>query len=445
MDSLLNFASLSFVGRRKNNEDSKFPDEIPSESKITLFAVADGMGGANAGEVASLLAIKTISSFLEEQLNPEISYTDDDIKAILKKGFQKIQVGIADTVKDNPAYTGMGTTLVLLLHFNCKWFGANLGDSRLYYINENKVKQLTKDHTLLQEYLDSHDQPPDEEWLNKYSSYLVKVLDGTECIPDVFVVEEEFKNSDDSCFLLCSDGLLPGKGIGGELPYASIIHNSKDIQESAEQLVCQAYHRGSTDNITVILIETKGFKHSPSRDKKYIFPPDPQPQQFKHIPGRRKSSLLFFVIISGLILCFLGILYLTLPDRSMSHGVSSDRIKISPSLTLKNTPSHSNNLVNNSSPWEPFKDDWYSMPLDIKSYLMWNTYSGKSDVSMYKILIFDNKSLIDSASVDQRASSYPLNKFEHLKPDLKKKYLFILKARLSNDQTAEKSIYFYYK
>ena len=248
----LEFYAQSIEGRRDNNEDAFLAIRLNEEN--TVLAVADGMGGAAAGEVASHIAIQTLHLYLQEQLE-EINEASD-FKGILLEAFNEIQRNICLQIGEHPEYQGMGTTLSVLWIYKIQYVWANLGDSRIYFLDDHQIKQITKDHTFIQDYEEQNGLPAPPEMVAQYGNYILRTLDGGNDVPDVFPSGKDFELLDHSCtFLLCSDGLIVNNLQSLEKHFYSVVMTNKSGKKASESLVNFAYQQGSTDNITVVLGE----------------------------------------------------------------------------------------------------------------------------------------------------------------------------------------------
>lgn len=390
----VNSYGYSFIGRRKNNEDSFIIRELSPE--FSIYAIADGMGGAIAGEIASSLALEVMVNFLGKEIKSDSDYSDQEISDFLKKGFEKVQKAISEEIIKNPEYSGMGTTLVVLLKAKDKWVCANIGDSRLYMLLEDKIQPVTKDHSLLQQYIDSNDHLPDEEWLLKYSSYLTKAVDGSNTEPDIYFLEEinaEFGSG--ICFLLCSDGLLTKTNVKQDEDIHRIILESEDIRDSAEQLISNAFYNGSADNITVILIETPGFKRDPIIKNKLPFPP--VLNSLTDSPYRKRGWLFYF-LISAIFICLLSIfliISISHPFRKSIRNIDRNTLLIN-ELSKDSKSVLQDHLLKN---WNPFNPDEYRLPLNDSSMIIWTPIYDSSHVSSYIICINKQNVRLDSIRI----------------------------------------------
>jgi protein phosphatase len=207
-----------------------------------LLAVADGMGGHAAGEVASALAIATVAPL-------DHDVPGSDLTAALRDSARAANAHLRDMVAGDPDLAGMGTTLDALL-FNGNRLGLlHIGDSRVYLLRDGELTQVTHDHTLVQSLVDEGRISEEEASTHPQRSVITKVLDGhDELEPDLSVRETRVGDR----WLLCSDGLTGPVGSPDTLREALSI---PDPQESCDRLVQLALRGGGPDNVTVIVAD----------------------------------------------------------------------------------------------------------------------------------------------------------------------------------------------
>lgn len=239
--------AVSDVGlRRINNQDSMFAS---SDNEFPLFIVADGMGGHNAGDIASYMAVEGIVKYLKNR-KAELN-SEKNIKKIIKEAVEDVNDRIYLKSFEVPAYFGMGTTITLAYIYNSKIFIGHVGDSRAYLINNNKIKQITEDHTLVNELIKNGSITPAEA-INHPQRNLITRAIGTSCKieMDFYIVDI---NKDD-VFILCSDGL---SNMVGEDTILDVINNNSNdnIDDMCNTLIELAKDNGGKDNITVIGIK----------------------------------------------------------------------------------------------------------------------------------------------------------------------------------------------
>jgi serine/threonine protein phosphatase PrpC len=224
---------------RSGNEDSAMTGS-------SLLAVADGMGGHAGGEVASKIAITTLAGMVPVLTAQDID--TDSIEDLLLNSLHTIDGEIALVASDEIELRGMGTTLTALLIRDGRAALLHVGDSRCYRLRGNTFEQLTHDHTVLQELLDSGTISMSEAHDHPQRSMLTQVLMGEGSVAPVLMVYEV--NPKDR-FLLCSDGL---SSVLTEKEIKSLLKKS-NRDEAVEALVEATYVNGAPDNVTVVVAD----------------------------------------------------------------------------------------------------------------------------------------------------------------------------------------------
>jgi protein phosphatase len=239
-------SGLTDIGRkRKTNQDSIYlnPDK-------NLFVVADGMGGHNGGDIASQMAVEHIPEYMLKNL-------DKDPKSAFPKSVQYANSKIKEKSHNDELLHGMGTTVVGFYFKGDTLYISNVGDSRAYLVNRNKLFQLSKDHSLVQEKLNLGIYNRDQAAADPQKNVLVRTV-GFE--DDIEVDLFTYKVSKNDIFLSCSDG-LHGKVSDADILY--IINKyipdpskatPESVQQTATTLVAQANANGGNDNISVIVV-----------------------------------------------------------------------------------------------------------------------------------------------------------------------------------------------
>ena len=247
----LQSASLTDPGRvRDHNEDC-----IESRPEIGLYVLADGMGGYNAGEVASGMATSLISDGLQETWAPgDVARMGRDEAKAASERMLREQIGRANsaiftTSQNNPECAGMGTTLVVCLFHDNFMTVAHIGDSRLYRLRGDAMEQVTRDHSLLQEQLDSGLITPEEAKLSQNKNLVTRALGIDPTVePEIHVYETQ----KDDTYLLCSDGL--SDMVEDEEIRLTLITLRTNPSLTVQQLVQAANDNGGRDNISAMLI-----------------------------------------------------------------------------------------------------------------------------------------------------------------------------------------------
>jgi protein phosphatase len=239
------------VGKvRDHNEDT-----IGSQPDIGLWVLADGMGGYNAGEVASGIAVKTIIELVTQacktakrgEIESGTGYMRQTI--VLRDAILRANKVINQTAQTQPQCEGMGTTLVASLFYDNKVSIAHVGDSRMYRMRGNRFEQITMDHSLLQELVDRGFYSQEEAQRSTNRNYVTRAL-GVEANVEVEIQEVEVQKGD--YFLMCSDG-LPDM-VEDEDIHLTISTFSNDVRTVGEQLIKLTNDNGGRDNVSVILV-----------------------------------------------------------------------------------------------------------------------------------------------------------------------------------------------
>jgi serine/threonine protein phosphatase PrpC len=230
---LAQVAGLTDPGRvRRRNEDS-FVCDPP------LFAVADGMGGAQAGEIASRLAASALHEYHEaDSLDPEAR-----LRSIIQEANRRIYA----RASTDPHASGMGTTITAALVSGARVSVGHVGDSRAYLFRDEVLEQLTEDHSLVADLVRSGRLTPEEAEVHPQRSVITRAL-GTDAAVTVDSFSVEAKAGD--VYLLCSDGLTT---MLGSDPVRKALAETSSLEEAARRLIGEANAAGGEDNVTVVL------------------------------------------------------------------------------------------------------------------------------------------------------------------------------------------------
>jgi protein phosphatase len=235
MSLTVRYAAGSDVGlRREGNEDSAYAGP-------RLLAVADGMGGAAAGEVASSVTIARLADLDDDA-------PGTDILAALREKAEAANDELHEIVEDNRALEGMGTTLTALLWDGGRLGLAHVGDSRAYLFRDGELHRITRDHTLVQDLVDEGRLAPDDVSTHPQRSLLTRALDGRS-EPELDLSLREVRAGDR--YLLCSDGL---SGVVSEETMSETLAEA-DPQVAVDRLIDLALRGGGPDNITVVVAD----------------------------------------------------------------------------------------------------------------------------------------------------------------------------------------------
>jgi len=236
---------------REHNEDV-----VGSELDCGLLVLADGMGGYNAGEVASGIAVKTVLELVpggctmetRNDAEPETGMMRQTI--VLRDAIVRANKIIHQTAKSQANCEGMGTTIIACLFYDNRVSIAHVGDSRLYRLRHNKFEQITMDHSLLQELVNRGFYSHEEAARSTNRNYVTRAL-GVE--PTVQVEIQETDAEPDDVFLLCSDGL--SDMVDDEDIHLTISTFSANLDTVGQQLVQLSNDHGGKDNISVVLAQ----------------------------------------------------------------------------------------------------------------------------------------------------------------------------------------------
>ncbi len=250
----IDFAELTHTGRvRDHNEDA-----IGTNPDIGLMVLADGMGGYNAGEVASGIAVQIVMELASEaaereemsNIDPQSGLMRQSI--ILRDAIYRSNKIIYQTAHSQTHCEGMGTTIVACMFYDNKVSIAHVGDSRAYRLRNGKLEQMTLDHSLLQELVDRGFYSHEEAQRSTNRNYVTRAL-GVE--PSVEVEVHEYEVNTEDIYLLCSDG-LPDMVEDDDI-HLTISTFNASLAIVGQQLVDLANDHGGRDNVSVMLAQVK--------------------------------------------------------------------------------------------------------------------------------------------------------------------------------------------
>ncbi len=250
----IRYAAKTDPGLKRNHNEDYF--SLIEEEQ--LFLVADGMGGHASGEVASKMAADVIREFFARskdgdatwpfKMEKQLSYLENRLMVGIRLANQRIFEAAARDTK----LKGMGTTVVIAQIADAKLYLAHVGDSRAYRIRADGVQQLTRDHSLLEDYKDARPGMTDEEQKKfPHKNVITRALGMRESV-QVDVHGEDIQDGD--IFILCSDGL---SGLVDGAKIADTVRKGPDLEHAVTNLVAAANAGGGTDNITVLALECR--------------------------------------------------------------------------------------------------------------------------------------------------------------------------------------------
>ncbi len=236
----------SDIGKARDiNQDSYYITE-DQFSELQLYMLADGMGGYNAGEVASSLAISCCKSYIENNFN-DIPKDKESIIQLIGSSIEYANMIVYEKSKENPEYEGMGTTIEICLIYNNKAYIAHVGDSRIYRIRKDFIRQLTEDHSYVETLVQEGTITKEEAKYHPKKNVITKALGCNAFVePDVMV--KGFLKED--IIVICSDGLT---NMVSNQEIFDITTNNFEI--APKELIDLANNNGGVDNITVITIK----------------------------------------------------------------------------------------------------------------------------------------------------------------------------------------------
>lgn len=231
--------AASNIGRvRKSNQDSGY-------AGYNFFFVADGMGGHAGGDIASAIIAQSVA-----QADREYEDTDQASTQVVEALLEANQK-LAETVSEHAELKGMGTTFSGIVFTADLVTVTHIGDSRVYMVSEDKVSQVTKDHTFVQRLVDTGRITPEEALTHPRRSVLMRVLGDVEISPEVDT--EVFKAAAGDRWMLCSDGLCGV--VPDEIINKILLDKSVDAEEATALLIYEALEHGAPDNITVVVVD----------------------------------------------------------------------------------------------------------------------------------------------------------------------------------------------
>jgi len=239
---------------RSNNEDS-----VATDDSVALAVLADGMGGYNAGEVASNMATSFIRTELGRWLREaSIQASDAEVRRAMDICVDNANRAIFNAANSNPQYAGMGTTLVVAVFRDDRVLLGHVGDSRCYRLRQGRLQQITRDHSLLQEQIDSGLITAEQAAFSSNKNLVTRAVG----VEDTVLLETHLHDiMPGDIYLLCSDGLsdmLDDDGI------AQVLQAHDSLEEAGVGLIDAANDAGGKDNIAVVLVRVRG-QNSPPR------------------------------------------------------------------------------------------------------------------------------------------------------------------------------------
>lgn len=236
---------------RSSNQDGFAAVEFTPDT--AFFLVCDGMGGANGGEEASRVAIEAAVKSVSEDVKAILAdETIDKCKympKILTYAAEGANLAVYDRATEEPSFTGMGTTFVGAIISGDTMYVVNVGDSRLYLITPDEVRQVTRDHSYVQYLVDMGVMTSEQAETSSKKNIITKAVGTSDQVnPDTFTVSLEGV----SYVLLCSDGLT---NMVSKAEILAIVSEESGLEDKTEALVARANENGGKDNITTVLVK----------------------------------------------------------------------------------------------------------------------------------------------------------------------------------------------
>ena len=234
---------------RTSNQDSFSTLDVTPD--VAFFLVCDGMGGANGGEEASRIACETATASIRRDLEVLLGDNDLDVDKYMPKiltyAAREANLAVYDRAQEDKTLTGMGTTFVGAVVYGGMLYAVNVGDSRLYLVNENDAVQVTRDHSYVQYLVDLGVMTSSQAAVSSKRNIITRAIGTDETVePDTYAVSLD----SGSYILLCSDGL---SGMVDRAEITRIINAGGTLDEKTDALISAANGAGGRDNITVIL------------------------------------------------------------------------------------------------------------------------------------------------------------------------------------------------
>jgi len=236
------YAATDIGQLRKINQDAVFASDKPVGKLPNLFIVADGMGGHKAGDFASRYAVDHIV----EKITKDKS---DEPVEVIGRAIRDVNTDIYMLAVKEADYEGMGTTVVVSIISNNILYVANVGDSRLYVIGNNKIQQITRDHSFVEELVEKGEISRNSDRYEKNKNIITRAVGAYD---DLQVDFFEIPLNDISYVLMCSDGL---NNMVSDTALENCILGESDLADKVNTLIDTANENGGRDNISAILIE----------------------------------------------------------------------------------------------------------------------------------------------------------------------------------------------
>lgn len=239
----MQYGAVTDIGKvRKINEDNYY---VCHKSPFPYAVVADGMGGHEAGEVASAMVVDIIRGYLKQNLSEELDYVEAG--EVIRHAFISANNIVFEYAKNHYKVMGMGTTATLAMIYGGKVIAAHVGDSRAYMVNDKNITQITKDHSYVQELVSRGEITPEMAKHHPKKNFITRAMGAEETVKVDIII----KNYRGEKVALCSDGLT---NFVEDEEIKNYLNDKGTLQEAAQALVDLANERGGGDNITIAVL-----------------------------------------------------------------------------------------------------------------------------------------------------------------------------------------------
>ncbi len=251
----LTHSAKTDVGMIRSGNEDNFAEESPDSRERGIFIVADGMGGHAAGEVASEMAVQIVL----RQIKDVTDLGDGNATKVLGEALRTANRAIHDRTITEVDKQGMGTTASVLMLADAHYLIGQVGDSRVYLLRDGALKQVTKDHSYVQEQVDLGNLTPEQARYHPYSNVITRCVGASpEVEPDIYAGDARAGD----IFLVASDGLT---GMVDDRRLAQLLMSRADPDRKVHALIAEANGRGGLDNITAIVVHVEEVSDTPPR------------------------------------------------------------------------------------------------------------------------------------------------------------------------------------
>ena len=356
----------TFIGARSENQDSILNIKIAED--VFLVGIADGMGGMAGGKLASSMTVEAITDYIHS-LSPE-QFEGENLKNILSSCHDIASFCIQKAIENKPELKGMGTTLSLLLICGDMYVWSNIGDSRIYLLENNQIKLLTIDHTLIQQLSALERSSMEDSVSLKYDHVLTKCLDGSGELPDIFPVDTDYRHFDQEVqFMLCSDGLILDKSDSDQTKLMNLMSSTHSVQNAVSNLISYAYSEGSKDNISVGVVRISDRKSN---------------QSYKQVEDNKK----LYNIYNWGIYLLLGLIVV------VSGGIFISSLELDFDKLTGNSTEYIDSAKSAQLGWQPLKVSDFNYPIEDNQDINWQPYRGKEKIRYYHVVLLSGDQVL---------------------------------------------------